>query len=258
MFLFCLYSIQRAYSGVPSLVHSFIQRFLYPLAKYTVVWLGLVHFINLGFRNTRNEYWISVLINIHERIRNQLNCCAALFWYHPNIKLFFLIWIASAQFLGNLSWNELVVIFQIFVHFEIKVIFLSFRIAYLSLCSTLHREHTYTGMYRSCPPWCLFKSCLSLFVLQIDSEEYGEALSLARAYNLDSDLVYQRQWRKSTVSIASIQDYLVRDRRNENDRCKETSKRGGVATEKRERVEELYQFWCLSHCIRCRCMCVGE
>lgn len=68
-----------------------------------------------------------------------------------------------------------------------------------------------------------------MFVLQIDSEEYGEALSLARAYNLDSDLVYQRQWRKSTVSIASIQDYLVRDRRNENDRCKETSKRGGVA-----------------------------
>lgn len=45
---------------------------------------------------------------------------------------------------------------------------------------------------------------------QIDNEEYGEALSLAHAYNLDSDLVYQRQWRKSTVSIASIQDYLVR------------------------------------------------
>lgn len=47
---------------------------------------------------------------------------------------------------------------------------------------------------------------------QIDNEEYGEALSLAHAYNLDSDLVYQRQWRKSTVSIASIQDYLVRRR----------------------------------------------
>ncbi|MGH0176565.1 UNVERIFIED_CONTAM: hypothetical protein FKN15_005251 [Acipenser sinensis] len=43
----------------------------------------------------------------------------------------------------------------------------------------------------------------------IDNEEYGEALSLAQAYGLDSDLVYQRQWRKSTVSIASIQDYLV-------------------------------------------------
>lgn len=49
---------------------------------------------------------------------------------------------------------------------------------------------------------------------QIDNEEYGEALSLAQAYDLDSDLVYQRQWRKSTVSIASIQDYLVRTLKN--------------------------------------------
>lgn len=55
--------------------------------------------------------------------------------------------------------------------------------------------------------------CFFLFVPQIDNEEYGEALSLAQAYNLDSDLVYQRQWRKSTVSIASIQDYLVRYKR---------------------------------------------
>ncbi|XP_042359181.1 neuroblastoma-amplified sequence [Plectropomus leopardus] len=47
-----------------------------------------------------------------------------------------------------------------------------------------------------------------LYQRKIDNEEYGEALSLAQAYNLDSDLVYQRQWRKSTVSIASIQDYL--------------------------------------------------
>ncbi|XP_061097581.1 NBAS subunit of NRZ tethering complex [Conger conger] len=47
-----------------------------------------------------------------------------------------------------------------------------------------------------------------LYQRKIDSEEYGEALSLAQAYGLDSDLVYQRQWRKSTVSIASIQDYL--------------------------------------------------
>ncbi|PKU40987.1 neuroblastoma-amplified sequence isoform x2 [Limosa lapponica baueri] len=43
---------------------------------------------------------------------------------------------------------------------------------------------------------------------QIDNEEYGEALSLAQAYGLDSDLVYQRQWRKSAVNVASIQDYL--------------------------------------------------
>ncbi|XP_051954373.1 NBAS subunit of NRZ tethering complex [Xyrauchen texanus] len=47
-----------------------------------------------------------------------------------------------------------------------------------------------------------------LYQRKIDNEEYGEALSLAHAYGLDSDLVFQRQWRKSTVSIASIQDYL--------------------------------------------------
>ncbi|XP_051501521.1 NBAS subunit of NRZ tethering complex-like isoform X3 [Myxocyprinus asiaticus] len=47
-----------------------------------------------------------------------------------------------------------------------------------------------------------------LYQRKIDNEEYGEALSLSQAYGLDSDLVYQRQWRKSTVSIASIQDYL--------------------------------------------------
>ena len=47
------------------------------------------------------------------------------------------------------------------------------------------------------------------FLSQIDAEEYGEALALAKAYKLDCDLVYQRQWRKSPVSVASIQDYLV-------------------------------------------------
>ncbi|CAG09076.1 unnamed protein product, partial [Tetraodon nigroviridis] len=52
-----------------------------------------------------------------------------------------------------------------------------------------------------------------LYQRKIDSEEYGEALSLAQAYNLDSDLVYQRQWRKSPVSIASIQDYLSKIRK---------------------------------------------
>ena len=46
-------------------------------------------------------------------------------------------------------------------------------------------------------------------VFQIDNEEYGEALVLARAYSLDSDRVYQRQWRKCPVSVSSIQDYLV-------------------------------------------------
>ena len=55
-------------------------------------------------------------------------------------------------------------------------------------------------------------TCLALakkFILQIDHEEYGEALLLAKGYGLDCDLVYQRQWRKTPVSVASIQDYLV-------------------------------------------------
>ncbi|XP_064475792.1 NBAS subunit of NRZ tethering complex-like [Ornithodoros turicata] len=47
-----------------------------------------------------------------------------------------------------------------------------------------------------------------LFITKIDNEEYGEALALARTYSLDSDLVYQRQWRKSSASVASIHDYL--------------------------------------------------
>ncbi|XP_069829255.1 NBAS subunit of NRZ tethering complex isoform X2 [Dendropsophus ebraccatus] len=47
-----------------------------------------------------------------------------------------------------------------------------------------------------------------LYQRKIDNEEYGEALSLAHAYGLDTDLVYQRQWRKSAVNIATIQDYL--------------------------------------------------
>ncbi|ESP01249.1 hypothetical protein LOTGIDRAFT_212786 [Lottia gigantea] len=47
-----------------------------------------------------------------------------------------------------------------------------------------------------------------LYARKIDSEEYGEALVLAKTYGLDCDLVYQRRWRKSPVSVASIQDYL--------------------------------------------------
>ncbi|XP_075717206.1 NBAS subunit of NRZ tethering complex isoform X2 [Rhinoderma darwinii] len=47
-----------------------------------------------------------------------------------------------------------------------------------------------------------------LYQRKIENEEYGEALSLAHAYALDTDLVYQRQWRKSTVNVATIQDYL--------------------------------------------------
>ncbi|XP_068420183.1 NBAS subunit of NRZ tethering complex isoform X2 [Eschrichtius robustus] len=47
-----------------------------------------------------------------------------------------------------------------------------------------------------------------LYQRKIENEEYEEALSLAQTYGLDTDLVYQRQWRKSAVNIASIQNYL--------------------------------------------------
>jgi len=49
-------------------------------------------------------------------------------------------------------------------------------------------------------------------VLQLDMEEYGVALDLAWKYSLDSDLVYQRQWRNCPVSVTSIHDYLVSNR----------------------------------------------
>ncbi|XP_033750641.1 neuroblastoma-amplified sequence-like [Pecten maximus] len=66
-----------------------------------------------------------------------------------------------------------------------------------------------------------------LYTRKIDLEEYGEALGLAKAYNLDSDKVYQRQWRKSEVSKASIQDYLSK-----------IKKRGWVLHECLERMPE--------------------
>lgn len=50
---------------------------------------------------------------------------------------------------------------------------------------------------------------MSVSLTKIENEEYEEALSLAHTYGLDTDLVYQRQWRKSAVNIASIQNYLV-------------------------------------------------
>ncbi|KAK2171516.1 hypothetical protein NP493_1055g01016 [Ridgeia piscesae] len=50
---------------------------------------------------------------------------------------------------------------------------------------------------------------------------------LAKTYNLDCDLVYQRQWRRTPVSVASIQDYLSK-----------ISKRSWVLHECLERVPE--------------------
>lgn len=66
-----------------------------------------------------------------------------------------------------------------------------------------------------------------LFTRKINNEEYGEALALAKTYDLDCDLVYQRQWRKTTVSVASIQDYLSK-----------ITKRSWVLHECLERVPE--------------------
>lgn len=45
--------------------------------------------------------------------------------------------------------------------------------------------------------------------LQIDAGEFEEALHLAEVYDLDSDRVYQSQWRNSPVSEETISAYLV-------------------------------------------------
>ncbi|XP_043256899.1 neuroblastoma-amplified sequence-like [Colletes gigas] len=47
-----------------------------------------------------------------------------------------------------------------------------------------------------------------LYSRKIDIEEYEEALALANTYNLDTDLVYQTQWRKSELSLNAIQEHL--------------------------------------------------
>ncbi|XP_063617124.1 NBAS subunit of NRZ tethering complex-like [Cydia splendana] len=47
-----------------------------------------------------------------------------------------------------------------------------------------------------------------LFSRKIESGNYTEALALAEEFALDSDLVYQQQWRKNTVSTDAIQKYL--------------------------------------------------
>lgn len=47
-----------------------------------------------------------------------------------------------------------------------------------------------------------------LFQSKLNGEEYGEALQLAKRYDLDTDLVYQKQWRSKTMNKSSINDYL--------------------------------------------------
>ncbi|CAL1282753.1 unnamed protein product [Larinioides sclopetarius] len=69
-----------------------------------------------------------------------------------------------------------------------------------------------------------------LFTRKISNEEYGEALALAKTYNLDSDLVYQRQWRKMPATVESIHDYLSK-----------IKKRSWVLHECLERVPESFE-----------------
>ncbi|XP_076465960.1 NBAS subunit of NRZ tethering complex-like isoform X2 [Babylonia areolata] len=87
------------------------------------------------------------------------------------------------------------------------------------------KPKTVTKVYRMV--WLKSTSPEELYARKIDAEEYGEALALAQAYSLDCDLVYQRQWRRSPVSLASIQDYLSK-----------ISKRTWVLHECLERVPE--------------------
>lgn len=47
-----------------------------------------------------------------------------------------------------------------------------------------------------------------LFSRKIESGNYNDALALAETFDLDSDLVYQQQWRKNPVSTDAIQKYL--------------------------------------------------
>ncbi|KAH9631606.1 hypothetical protein HF086_006598 [Spodoptera exigua] len=51
-----------------------------------------------------------------------------------------------------------------------------------------------------------------LFSRKIESGAYGEALALADAFRLDSDRVYQQQWRTNPVSSDAIHNYLVSSR----------------------------------------------
>ncbi len=47
-----------------------------------------------------------------------------------------------------------------------------------------------------------------LFSKKIEDEEYGEAIDIARLFNLNCDRVYVQQWRLSDLSTHSVKDYL--------------------------------------------------
>ncbi|XP_011497218.1 PREDICTED: neuroblastoma-amplified sequence-like [Ceratosolen solmsi marchali] len=63
-----------------------------------------------------------------------------------------------------------------------------------------HRTYRLLGLKSTTPE--------ELYSRKIEIEEYEEALALATNYNLDPDLVYQTQWRKSEFSINAIQKFL--------------------------------------------------
>ncbi|XP_036139993.1 neuroblastoma-amplified sequence isoform X2 [Monomorium pharaonis] len=64
----------------------------------------------------------------------------------------------------------------------------------------LHRTYRILGLKSTTPE--------ELYSRKIGIEEYEEALSLANTYNLDTDLVYQTQWRKSELSLNAITEHL--------------------------------------------------
>ncbi|XP_071653845.1 NBAS subunit of NRZ tethering complex isoform X3 [Temnothorax longispinosus] len=64
----------------------------------------------------------------------------------------------------------------------------------------LHRTYRILGLKSTTPE--------ELYSRKIDIEEYEEALALANTYNLDTDLVYQTQWRKSELSLNAIAEHL--------------------------------------------------
>nr|CAD7398642.1 unnamed protein product [Timema cristinae] len=81
----------------------------------------------------------------------------------------------------------------------------------------LHRTYRLLGLKSTTPEELYSRKVRDMYSLdgileswdpRIDNEEYDEALSLAHAYNLDCDQVYQRQWRNSEVSIDTIHNFL--------------------------------------------------
>ncbi|KAM0725693.1 NBAS subunit of NRZ tethering complex [Formica fusca] len=64
----------------------------------------------------------------------------------------------------------------------------------------LHQTYRILGVKSTTPE--------ELYSRKIDIEEYEEALALANIYNLDTDLVYQTQWRKSELSLNAIAEHL--------------------------------------------------